>query len=85
VRWSLRNGRPVDDAQLLNDRYTIGEPIGQGRSTVYRGKDTRLGRAVAVKRVPLVSDHESRERVRVRALIEARAAARLDNPGVVAV
>jgi tRNA A-37 threonylcarbamoyl transferase component Bud32 len=70
---------------LVADRYAIDAPIGQGRSTVYRGTDTRLGRPVALKEVRLHSDDESHERVRRRALREARAAARLSNPSVVTV
>jgi hypothetical protein len=85
VRWPRLNDRPADEPRLLHDRYVVGAPIGQGRSTVYGGTDTQLGRSVAIKRVPLASDHESAERVRLRALREARAAARLDNPSVVTV
>jgi len=70
---------------LVADRYAIEAPIGRGRSTVYRGTDTRLGRAVALKEVRLANDDESHERVRSRALREARAAARLSNPSVVTV
>lgn len=38
---------------LLVGRYALGEAIGQGRSTVYRGKDLRLRRRIAVKQVRL--------------------------------
>ena len=75
---------PLPNA-LLAGRYTIEEPIGRGRSTVYRATDTRLHRPVAVKEVLLHSDHESDDRVRRRALREARSAARLTNPSVVTV
>ncbi|HEV7763307.1 MAG TPA: serine/threonine-protein kinase, partial [Acidimicrobiales bacterium] len=86
MNWSLLRDRQADGPPpLLHDRYTVEDPIGQGRSTVYRGTDTRLGRAVALKHVPLASDHESGDRVRRRALREARAAARLDHPNVVTV
>jgi eukaryotic-like serine/threonine-protein kinase len=85
VRWPRPDDRPADEPRLLHDRYVVEAPIGQGRSTVYGGTDTRLGRSVAIKRVPLASDHESAERVRLRALREARAAARLDNPNAVTV
>ncbi|HEY8527526.1 MAG TPA: serine/threonine-protein kinase [Acidimicrobiales bacterium] len=73
------------DAFLLAGRYAVGEPIGRGRSTVHRGEDTRLQRPVAMKEVRLAETQEGVERARVRALREARAAARLDNPSVVTV
>jgi eukaryotic-like serine/threonine-protein kinase len=66
-------------------RYLLGEPLGRGRSTVYRAIDTRLDRGVAIKQVELVAGHEDVERVRRRALREAQAAARLNNPRVVTV
>lgn len=37
-------------AQVLNGRYELQAPIGQGgMATVYRGRDRRLGRPVAIK------------------------------------
>jgi eukaryotic-like serine/threonine-protein kinase len=84
--WSLLHDRRADEPPpLLHDRYAVESPIGQGRATVYRGTDTRLGRTVALKRVVLASGQESGERVHLRALREARAAARLDHPSVVTV
>ena len=69
----------------LAGRYALGEPLGRGRSTVYRATDTRLDRRVAVKQVELVAGQEDAQRVRSRALREAQAAARLNNPCVVTV
>jgi eukaryotic-like serine/threonine-protein kinase len=69
----------------LGGRYVLQGPIGQGRSTVFRAVDTRLRREVAIKQVLLASGDEDRGRVRSRALREARAAARLNHPRVVAV
>jgi eukaryotic-like serine/threonine-protein kinase len=69
----------------LAGRYWLGEPLGRGRSTVFRAIDTRLDRRVAVKQVELVAGQEDVERVRSRALREAQAAARLNNPRVVTV
>jgi hypothetical protein len=66
-------------------RYLLGEPLGRGRSTVFRAMDTRLDRRVAVKQVELLAGQEDVERVRSRALREAQAAARLNNPCVVTV
>ena len=41
--------------ELLADRYELGDPLGHGRSTVYRATDARLRRRVAIKRVELVA------------------------------
>jgi eukaryotic-like serine/threonine-protein kinase len=69
----------------LAGRYDLGEPLGKGRSTVYRATDIRLQRPVAVKQVELAAGQEDAARVRTRALREAQAAARLNNPSVVTV
>ena len=71
--------------QRLAGRYELGEPLGKGRSTVYRASDVRLQRPVAVKQVVLAAGQEDAERVRSRAMREAQAAARLNNPSVVTV
>jgi len=77
---------------LIADRYELGDIVGQGRSSVYRARDTRLGRAVALKRVLVAPDagdapssSESREDVRTRARREARAAARVASAHAVGV
>jgi eukaryotic-like serine/threonine-protein kinase len=67
----------------LLDRYRIESPLGEGgMGAVYRGRDTRLERDVAVKvlRRDLLDD-EGRERM----LREARSAAALNHPNIVAV
>jgi eukaryotic-like serine/threonine-protein kinase len=71
--------------ERLAERYELGDALGQGRSTVYRAVDTRLHRDVAIKRVQLLAGQETPEKVRTRALREAQASARLNNPSVVAV
>ena len=71
--------------ELLAERYELGDPLGHGRSTVYRATDTRLRRQVAIKRVELLAGQEDAEAVRARALREAQASARLNNPAAVAV
>ncbi len=70
---------------LLAERYALGDVIGRGRSAVHEARDTRLGRDVAVKRVALVTGPDEVDDVHSRALREARAAARMTSPHVVAV
>ena len=68
---------------LINGRFRIEEPIGIGGwSMVYRARDEKLGRPVAVKllHLPLASDLEKRRRFEN----EARAASRLSHPNIVA-
>ena len=77
--------RPGPHSGLLAGRYALGEAIGQGRSTVYRGEDHRLRRQVAVKQVRLDVSPERAEDTRARAMREAHAAARLSNPRAVTV
>src|SRR5262245_44342633 len=69
----------------LAGRYELGDPLGRGRSTVFRATDTRLQRAVAIKQVELALGDEETDRARTRAMREAQAAARLNDPAVVTV
>jgi serine/threonine protein kinase len=73
----------------LGGRYRIEEVIGRGgMGAVYRAKDVRLGRSVAVKVITMAAgtDAEARERVRARFRQEAASAARLPHhPNVVPV
>ena len=59
--------------------------LGRGRSTVFRAVDPRLQREVAVNQVQLLAGQEDAGRVRTRALREAQASARLNNPCAVTV
>ena len=74
----------VDHPQLIAGRYRIGERLGSGgMGTVYAGHDLRLDRDVAVKvlRDDLTRDPSLRHRFER----EARAAARVSDPHVVAI
>ncbi len=64
-------------SSVVLDRYELVEAIGSGAfGTVWRAQDSKLGRDVAVKAIPLDLAGERAER-------EIRAAARLSHPGVV--
>jgi hypothetical protein len=72
---------------VLAGRYELIDVIGRGRSVVYRARDTRLSRDVAVKQVALLGGPSplAVDDVRARALREARASARIASPFVVGV
>src|SRR4051812_6364097 len=66
----------------VGDRYEISEEIGRGgMGVVFRGRDIRLRRAVAIKLLP--PELAFREEVRTRFLREAQTAAQLSHPNVV--
>jgi tRNA A-37 threonylcarbamoyl transferase component Bud32 len=70
--------------RLLGGRYRLGPLLGRGgMAEVYEGHDERLDRAVAVKvlRPEMAADNGVRDRFEA----EARSAARLSHPNVVAV
>lgn len=70
--------------EILGGRYELRGMLGRGgMAEVHEGWDTRLGRAVAIKLMypALAAQPENRRRFEV----EARAAARLSNPHIVAV
>jgi eukaryotic-like serine/threonine-protein kinase len=72
---------------LVSGRYRLLEPIGRGAmGVVWRGRDELLDREVAVKEVRAAAlaaaeNHDAYQRT----LREARAAARLNHPGVITV
>jgi serine/threonine protein kinase len=71
-------------AEVVDDRYELGPVIGSGgMGEVRRALDTRLGRDVAIKF--LASHLISVAGVRDRFVDEARSAARLSHPAIVAV
>src|SRR5258705_12285008 len=78
----MTRGSIVTGVRLAN-RYDLHEPLGAGAfGTVYRAHDRVLDRDVAVKLITAPGfDAEARERM-VR---EARAAAALNHPNIVAI
>ncbi|MDQ3370496.1 MAG: protein kinase, partial [Myxococcota bacterium] len=64
-------------------RYRVGASIGRGAmGEVFRGEDLELGRPIALKRLhPTTDDADARAQL----LREARAAAQLQHPNVLAV
>lgn len=74
----------AQDPILLQGRYELSEVIGRGgMAEVWRGKDRRLGRDIAVKR--LRADLASDETFQARFRREAQSAAGLNHPNIVAV
>jgi serine/threonine protein kinase len=74
----------TDAREAVTGRYLLGELIGRGgMGEVFEAWDLRLDRAVALKR--LRSDLAEQPEMRRRVQAEARAAARLAHPNVVAV
>lgn len=79
-----RSSPGASDGPILAGRYEIGAALGRGgMAEVRAGWDLRLGRAVAIK--TLLPDLAEQPDVRRRFEGEARAAARLAHPNVVAV
>jgi len=80
VTW----GPDALEGALLDGRYRVGSRIATGgTSTVYRGLDERLDRPVAVKVMDL--RYAGDQQFLTRFQLEARAVARLKDPGLVAV
>ncbi|MFJ9012672.1 protein kinase [Streptomyces canus] len=83
------NGKGQDEAgRLLAGRYRVVAQLGRGgMGVVWRAVDEVLGREVAVKELRTYTDADGPELadLRLRMQREARAAARVRHPGVVAV
>ena len=79
--FALEASRPSDE-RVVAGRYRLIEPLGRGgMGRVFRGLDELLDRPVAIK---LIYDDAVSDRDLQRACaVEARAAARVNHPGVV--
>ena len=74
----------MTEPHLIGGRYELGELLGRGgMAEVRKGRDIRLGRIVAIKRLrtDLASDHTFQARFRR----EAQSAASLNHPTIVSV
>jgi len=74
----------TDNPRVLGNRYEVGDLLGRGgMAEVHLGRDTRLGRVVAIKllRTDLARDPVFQARFRR----EAQAAASLNHPSIVSV
>jgi eukaryotic-like serine/threonine-protein kinase len=79
----MHNVTAATAGRLISGRYRLQEPIGRGAmGMVWRGRDELLDRDVAVKEVRAAADNDG---IYQRTLREAKAAARLNHPGVVTV
>ena len=75
---------PTDGNERLGDRYEVGGLLGRGGMADVRvGRDTRLGRTVAIKR--LRTDLASDTTFQARFRREAQSSAKLNHPSIVAV
>ena len=79
---------PVNPTRVIGGRYVVLGELGRGDvGVVWRAEDRVMGRQVAVKELHMPGG-QSREELRLfreRLLREARAAGRINNPGVVTV
>src|SRR5438270_13756734 len=70
------------DVPLLAGRYQLLDKLGQGgMGAVFRARDTKLDRHVAVKVLPPGSVHDTEAVARFQR--EAKALARLSHPGII--
>ncbi len=69
----------------LIDRYEIEAELGRGAmGVVYRARDPKLDRVIAIKTVSLAGlDSAAEQEYRKRFVVEAQAAGRLSHPGIV--
>src|ERR1700690_2000117 len=69
------------------DRYEIDAELGRGAmGGVYRARDPKLGRTVAIKTVSIAGlEAGAEQEYRQRFVVEAHAAGRLSHPGIVTI
>src|SRR5438874_8054563 len=78
------NVRGVMQIEILGDRYQLQDPIGRGgMATIYRARDLRMDRAVAVKVLREVYSTDPKFVRRFQ--VEAKAASALQHPNIVQV
>ncbi len=79
--------RPIPEHRI-DGRYALREQVGRGGfGVVWRAHDSLLQRDVAVKAIelPPILDEAEQAAIRTKVLREARAAARLNHPGLITV
>ncbi len=78
---------PIEAGTTLQDRYVVEGIIGKGGfATVYEGRDKLIDRMVAIKVLSMDKlEGEQAERALQRFLREARVAARISHPSIVAI
>ena len=70
--------------EILGERYQLQDPIGRGgMATIYRGRDMRMDRTVAIKVLREVYSTDSKFVKRFQQ--EAKAASSLQHPNIVQV
>ena len=70
--------------ELLGDRYELHEPIGRGgMATIYRGRDIRMDRIVAIKVLRDVYSTDAKLVARFQR--EARVMSSLQHPNIIQV
>src|SRR3954471_4701270 len=83
LNTEARSVARLGDGVVLNGRYRLGAELGRGgMGIVFRATDLQLDRQIAIKVLPEAAGSAE---ARVRLLEEARAAAALNHPNIVAV
>ena len=81
----FNNPNMANRVGTLIGRYEIEAELGRGAmGVVYRARDPKLDRMVAIKRVSIAGlDSAAEQEYRKRFVVEAQAAGRLSHPGIV--